>query len=88
MYPGDDRLRQFDDTRHQGAALVEQGIIGRAARIGADFLQVMAGAEGRAGGANDHDTNILVGTNFLQFALQRCHQPDGEAVAGAWPIEC
>ena len=54
---GDDRLGQVDDALHQAGAEGEDCFVGGAGGGGADFPQVVAGAEGGAVGGEDDDVD-------------------------------
>ena len=83
---GDDRLGQVDDALHQAGAQREGGLVERAGRGGAQFAQVVAGAEGGAVGGEDHHADGRVVGDGLQGvrpappsgrSTGRCGRPGG-----------
>ena len=80
-------LGRRDDALHQAGAQREGGFVERAGRGGAQFAQVVAGAEGGAVGGDDDDADGVVVGDGLQGGVERLHQADGQRVAGGRTVQ-
>ena len=87
MDPGDDRLGQMQDGEHQLAAAPEDRLMALPARLAAQLLQVMAGAEAGARGGQYDDLHRGISGKGGKRGQQLAHQGHGEGVACLGPVE-
>src|SRR3546814_8915924 len=87
LHLGAHRLGQGGDGGHQPAALLEDRLEEvPVARVRAQLLQVVAGAEAAPGALDDDHADRLVGRDAIERLLQRAHESAGEGVVLTGPV--
>ncbi len=78
---------QVDDALHQAGAQGEDGFVSCSGGVGADFPQVVAGAEGGAVGGEDDGVDGGVSGDGFERGVERLHQGGGQGVAGGGTVQ-
>ena len=87
MDPGDHRLGQAHDGQHQAAGGGEGLLVVGAGRIGAQILEVVAGAKPGTGAGDHHQLDRIVLVDRVERRLKVRHQSQGQGIAGGGTVQ-